>query len=46
MRFPVKALLARRDAAGKAILAAVVLNEIRGVIVVILILAGWKARHG
>ena len=39
-------LLAKRTRVGKAVLTVLVLNEIRGVIVVITALAYWKARHG
>jgi hypothetical protein len=41
-----KALLARRTSVGKAVLTVLVLNEIRGVVVVIMVLACWKAKHG
>jgi hypothetical protein len=41
-----RSLFEHRPTVGKAVLTVIVLNEIRGVIVVIMVLACWKARHG
>jgi hypothetical protein len=38
--------LKQRPAVGRALLAAILLNEIRGIVVVTMVLTYWKSRHG